>query len=198
MTRVDLSALPHLRSLSCDWDQVADTIGHASGIDDLYLGSYNEPDLTPIAHLTALTSLRMKDRPALRSLDGVESMPVLARLGIYLAPLEETSALARIGSPVLADLALEACRGITSLSDLSGLAGLRRLNIGDGGDVESLQPLSDLRHLELLYLFGSTTVVDGDLTPLLCMPPMRDLRMMNRRHYRPSVQEVEKSLGLTR
>jgi len=196
MTRINLSALPHLRGLSCNWGQVADTIGHASGIEDLYLGSYTEPDLTPIAHLTVLRSLRMKDRPALRSLDGVESMPSLAHLGVYLAPLEDTSALARIGSASLIDLALESCRRISSLSDVSALAGLRKLNVGDGGTIESLQPLSALHLLELLYLYGSTNIADGDLEPLLGMHQMRDLRIMNRRHYKPSVGEVEATLGL--
>lgn len=198
MTRIDLAALPHLRVLSCTWGQVADTIGDATGIEDLYMGAYDEPDLVPIAHLTPLRSLRMKDRPAVRSLDGVESLPWLANLGIYLAPLEDTAALARIGSPVLTELALESCPRVTSLSDLSGLIGLRGLSVGDGGTIDSLRPISDLRLLEWLYLFGSTKIGDGDLTPLLGMTRMRDLRMMNRRHYSPTLQEVEANLGIAR
>lgn len=197
-TRIDLSALPNLRLLACDWGQVNDTIGHAAttGIENLYLSSYREHDLTPIAHLTALRSLRMKERPALRSLDGVESMPKLEQLGIYLAPLQDTSALARMSSPLLADLALASCRRIESLTDLSGLVGLRELEVSESGTIESLRPISDLKLLHRLYLYGSTKVADGDLTPLLGLTRMRDLRMMNRRNYSPTTTEVKAALGL--
>lgn len=196
MTRIELGALPHLRALSCAWDQVADTIGDASGIEDLFLGSYGGPDLTPIAHLTALRSLRMKDRPAIRSLEGVEALPWLAELGIYSAPLSDTSALARISSPILSVLALQACRRVTSVSDLSGLIGLRTLNLAEGGSLVSLRPIAGLRLMERLDLYGSTKIADGDLTPLLGMTSLHDLRVMSRRHYNPSVADVKAKLGI--
>lgn len=196
MTHIDLAALPHLRALSCTWDQVADTIGDAHGIEDLFLGSYDEPDLAPLAHLATLRSLRMKGRPAVRGLDGIESLPCLGHLGIYLAPLEDTTALARISSPVLTELALASCRRITSLSDLTGLIGLRRLDVSEGGTIESLQPITALTNLERLYLYGTTNVADGDLRPLLAMTRLSDPRIMNRRHYKPSTREVQASLGI--
>ena len=196
MTRIDLAALPGLRALSCEWDQVADTIGDTSMIEDLYLGAYDPSDLAPLAHLTSLQSLRMKGRPALRSLDGIEAMAWLAHLGVYLAPLEDTSALARIGSPVLSELRLAARRRITSLADIRGLVGLRFLDVSEGGTIDSLEPISGLQRLERLYLYDSTKVADGDLTPLLGLARMRDLRIMNRRHYAPSVHDVKHHLGL--
>ena len=121
-----------------------DTIADATGIEDLYPGAYSSRDLTPLAHLTSLWSLRMKDRPALRCLDGVEAMPWLAHLGIYLAPLEDTTALARTGSPVLTELALASCRRITSLADLSGLTALRELDVSEGRSIQSLGPVAGL------------------------------------------------------
>ena len=196
MTRINLAALPRLRALSCSWEQVVDTIADATGLEDLYLGAYDGRDLAPLAHLTSLRSLRMKDRPAIRSLDGIESLPWLAHLGIYLAPLEDTTALARTGSPVLTELDLASCRRITSLADLSGLTALRELDVSEGGSIESLGPIAGLLHLERLYLYGSTTIADGDLTPLLGMTRMRDLRIMGRRHYAPSVKDVKGHLGL--
>jgi hypothetical protein len=67
MTRIDLAALPRLRALSCEWEQVADALGGTSAVEDLSLGAYDPADLTPLAHLTSLQSLRMKGRPALRA-----------------------------------------------------------------------------------------------------------------------------------
>ena len=196
MTRIDLAALPGLRALSCEWEQVAATISDTSTIEDLSLGAYDPADLAPLSHLTSLRSLRMKGRPAVRSLDGVEAMPWLAYLGVYLAPLEDTSALARLGTPVLTELHLAACRRVTSLEDLRHLVGLRFLDVSEGGRIDSLEPIAGLRELHRLYLYDSTTIADGDLTPLLGLAHLRDLRIMNRRHYVPSVQDVKHQLGL--
>jgi hypothetical protein len=47
-----------------------------------------------------------------------------------------------------------------------------------------------------LYLYESTRIVDGDLEPLLELRRLRDFRMMNRKHYLPSVSEIIDRLGL--
>ena len=193
---IDLALLPRLTVLSCAWDQVESSIGNAERIEDLFVSPYTEIDLKPLRHLTSLRSLQMKQRPRVRSLDGVEAMPWLARLGIYGAALEDISALARLASPVLTRLDLASCRHLTSLSDLSGLVGLRELDVSEAGSLESLRPIEGLTHLERLYLYGSTAIEDGDLTPLLGMACMRDLRLMGRRHYRPTVAAVRERLGL--
>jgi internalin A len=120
----------------------------------------------------------------------------LARLGIYAAPLEDTSALAQLSSPVLTRLDMPSCRRLTTLDDLKGLIGLRELDVSECGTLASLAPITGLTQLERLYLYGSTTIADGDLTPLLPMSRMHDLRMMNRRHYAPTVARVRGHLGI--
>lgn len=194
---IDLTLLPKLKVLSCDWDQVSSSIDHADQLEDLFLSPYTEADLTPLSHLTSLHSLQMKQRPRVRSLDGVEAFPWLGRLSIYGAPLEDTSALARLNAPVLSRLDLASCRRLTSLTDLSRLAGLRELDVSESGTLASLGPIAGLTRLERLYMYGSTTIADGDLTPLLSMTHMRDLRVMNRRHYRPTSHDVCAQLGLS-
>jgi hypothetical protein len=39
--------------------------------------------------------------------------------------------------------------------------------------------------------------VDGDLRPLLRLRRLQTLRMMRRRSYRPAVDEVQASLGIS-
>lgn len=195
-SRIDLGLFSQLRALSCNWAQVAETIADCSSIEDLYLGEYDPEDLQPLTHLPNLRSLRMKDRPAIRRLDGFEALPKLSSLEIHLAPLDDLHALAETRSPVLHRLALGSCRAITELGPLQGLSSLRELDISESGSIESLQPLRSLAALEQLYLYGSTRVTDGDLTPLLGLTRLVDLRMMNRRHYAPSVRAVKESLGI--
>ncbi|MBT9257681.1 hypothetical protein KMZ30_19075 [Phycicoccus sp. KQZ13P-1] len=195
-THLDLTLLPRLRVLSCAWDQVKDTIERTDRIEELLLSPYRKDDLRPVSHLTSLRTLRMKERPRVRSLDGVESMPWLAWLGIYGAPLEDITALERLRSPVLNRLDLASCPRIPSLDPVGGLHGLRELDVSDGGTLPGLSPIAALTALERLYLYGSTKIADGDLSPLLGLKRMRDLRMMNRRHYTPSVNAVREHLGL--
>lgn len=193
---VDLTLLPRLRVLSCAWDQVKDTIERTDKLEGLVISPYPKADLRPISHLTSLRSLRMKQRPGVRSLAGVEAMPWLTWLGIYGAPLEDITALERLRSPVLNQLDLEACRRIPSLDSVGFLHGLRELDISEGGTLPSLAPIAALIGLERLHLYGSTKIADGDLSPLLGLKRMKDLRMMNRRHYTPSVTAVREHLGL--
>lgn len=195
---IDLTLLPRLRVLACAWDQVKDTIAVTDRLEHLTLSPYREPDLTPLAHLTSLRSLQMKERPGVRSLDGIETMPWLAQLGIYGAPLQDTAALSRLSSPVLTRLDLASSRRLSSLTDLSTLIGLRHLDVSESGTLASLTPIAGLTKLQRLHLYGSTTIADGDLSPLLEMTHLHDLRMMNRRHYTPSVDEVRGHLGISR
>lgn len=46
-----------------------------------------------------------------------------------------------------------------------------------------------------MYLYGSTKILDGDLRPLLNLPRLRDLRLMDRRTYSPSREEIEQGLS---
>jgi len=94
-------------------------------------------------------------------------------------------------------LRLDSCGGITTLDDLAALQNLSELWAANCGNIDSLRPISYLSHLTRLYLYESTRIVDGDLEPLLSLRNLRDFRMMNRKHYRPSVAVVKKTLGLT-
>lgn len=91
-THIDLTLLPRLQALACAWDQAKDTIGSTDRLEDPYFSPYREPDLSPVTHLTSLRSLRMKPPLGVRSLDSIETMPWLAQLGIYGAPVEDTTA----------------------------------------------------------------------------------------------------------
>ena len=191
---LELDRLPLLRELSADWGQVSATIGSARGLHRVSLGRYSETDLSPLAGCPELGTITMKDRPRVRSLNGVETLPRLRRLALFGAgALDDLSGLA--GRGALQELELEACPRIEALDDLVGCVGLTRLNLSDDGGLASLAPLAAMARLEVLRLFGTTTILDGDLTVLTRLPRLRDLRMRSRRGYEPSVTEVQANLG---
>lgn len=189
---LDLGRLVELRSLAAPWNAVAGSISHAAGLGDLYLGAYSCPDLEPLRWNVALQRLRMKDRPRLESLDGVGRFGGLRHLGVYGAPLNSAEGLAEV--PGLRELHLESCR-IGALGPIAGLAELRMLNIGDCGGVASVAPLRGLSNLSVLWAYESTRIMDGDLSPIAALPALTELRMQNRRSYRPSVSAIQAKIA---
>ncbi|HXH77107.1 hypothetical protein [Nocardioides sp.] len=187
---IDLASFPNLTDLSCDWHQVRATVGTAPQLQRLSVGSYDQADLEPLAELTRLRRLVMMDRPRLRSLSGVQRFTDLRELSVPLAnKLHDVSALRRLAN--LESLDLEGCRKLSTIDDLIECVELRQLNLCECGNLASLAPLRGLTALELLHIYGSTNITDGDLTPIAALPRLKELRMMSRRHYNPKVDEIE-------
>ena len=190
--QVDLENLPRLRTLAASWPQVRSSILFAPQIEDLVLAPYMEPDLEALSTLTSLTSLVMKECRGLRSLDGAEAFPWLLQLGIFLAPgLEDIGALARWRPAALQVLQLQSCKKVTDIKPVGSCAALQFFDLSEGGEIPSVGPLTDLVALERLYLYESTKVTDGDLSPIARLPKLKDFRMRNRRAYKPSVKEIQ-------
>ncbi|WP_109507885.1 hypothetical protein [Nocardioides speluncae] len=187
---IDLTRLPKLTDLSADWQQLGATIESAARLQRLHIGRYDGVDLAPLCRLVHLRRLVLMDRPRVRSLDGLSELPELQEFAVPLAKdLVDVSALR--GLAQLEDLDLEACRKLNTIEDLSQCVGLRRLNLSECGDLPSVAPLRGLTSIEDLLMYGTTKVVDGDLTPIADLPRLRELRMQSRRHYRPSVAEIQ-------
>jgi hypothetical protein len=194
--RLDVAAFPRLTHLVMRyWAGVRDSISKRPELQYLGLANYPERDLGPVSDLD-LRVLQLKGRPRLESLRGLGSLRHLRKLQIVgAAKLVDIAPLAQMGSS-LTELDLESCRNLGTFDSIRHLPLLTKLNLGDCGNVASLQPLAELTSLELLYLYESTNVRDGDLSQLLGLRGMRDLRIMNRRHYSPSVDAVKRQLGI--
>ena len=187
---IDLGSFPNVTDLSASWEQIRGSVADAPHLESLYAGSYTAEDLLPLQHNSRLQRIRMKDRPQLRSLRGVERLPALDHLGIYLATsLEDFAPLSE--TTTLRELHLESCRSLTELIPIATSHALRLLNVADCGDIASLAPIAALHQLETVWLYGTTKVIDDDLTHLAGLPRLTELRMMSRRSYRPSVEQLQ-------
>ncbi|MFV0258291.1 MAG: hypothetical protein ACK5PP_07575 [Acidimicrobiales bacterium] len=190
--RIDLSRLPHLARLSSSWVHIKETISSAPRLRSLSTLGYDQADLSVLWNNRELELLRFKDRPRLRRLTGIEALPGLRELGVFLAPLDDLSELAA-GSMQLDELWIEACP-IHDLTPLASQTGLRMLSLSECGEIDSVGPLSGLHALECLWIYGSTKILDNDLNPIAELPNLRELRMKRRRSYRPTVQAIQESL----
>lgn len=191
---IDLAAFSRLMDLAATWTQVADTISQATQLRRAALGSYQPSDLTPLAALGELTAISMKDRPQLRSLAGLGQLPDLKKLGIYGSSRLDDIADLR-GRDKITTLYLQACPKLSTTEDLVGCSALRVLNLAEGADLDTCSPIGTLTAVEELYLYGTTRFTDGDLTPIAELPHLTELRMQNRRHYRPSVRAIQTSIA---
>lgn len=74
-------------------------------------------------------------------------------------------------------------------------ASLQFFDLSEGPEIPSVAPLSSLVNVERLYLYDSTRVTDGDLSPIAGLPKLKDFRMQNRRGYSPSVKEIQEMIA---
>jgi hypothetical protein len=192
---LDLGALPRLREVAGEWELLRGTLGAVEALESVVTWEFDEVDLHAFRDHVELRELTIKDAPHVESLSGIGGLPDLWVLGIVLAPrLQDTSDVAELAES-LRELKFDACPGITALDDLEPLVHLRVLGISDCGDIESLAPVRSLKQLGVLYAWGSTRVVDGDLSPLAALPRLKEVRMRDRRNYRPRVAEVAAALA---
>jgi hypothetical protein len=187
---LELGRFPRLVDLAANWDQIARTLSDVPQLESLHIGGYRADDLTPLRYNTGLTKVRMKDRPALKSLAGLEHHARLKHLGIYLATrLADFTALGDVQS--LTDLHLESCRQLSDLTPIASNRQLAFLNVAECGDIPSLGPIAELDQLEVVWMYGSTRVVDDDLTPLATLPRLNELRIKSRKSYTPTVGQIQ-------
>jgi hypothetical protein len=194
---LDCSQLPQLTAISVEnWGQLRESLPLAHGLKSLRVYGYEERDLLPLTDNAELEQVQLKQAPRLESLVGVEMLTKLSSVAIIGArQLADTTSLAALG-PRARHLDLTSCKQIGDLASLSALTCLQTLLIGNCGNISSLAPLTGLAELFRFHAYESTRIDDGDLSPLLTLSGLRDLRMMNRKTYAPTVDEVKKQLGI--
>jgi hypothetical protein len=191
---LDLSGLPRLNSLAAEWGVLRSTLGELSAVKSVMTWRFDEPDLRAFRDHGALERLAIKEAPCLESLSGVGDLPELRALAVALArrlrDISEAGGLA--GS--LRELELQAAPGVDEIDDVDALVELRVLGLNDCGDVASLAPIVALQRLEKFHAWGSTRIVDDDLSPLAQLPTLKAIRMRDRRSYNPRVAELNARL----
>jgi hypothetical protein len=187
---LDLMALTHLRAVAGEWALIGDTLGGVEELRSVITWRFSEVDLHAFRDHFGLKRLTIKEAPHLESLSGIGELPELAVLGIAMARrLSEISDVAGLAAP-LREFELEDCPAFDAIEDIEPLVNLRFLGLSNCGDIESLAPLVSLKQLEEFHAWGSTRIVDSDLSPLLQLPRLREIRMRDRRTYEPRVADL--------
>jgi len=182
-TPIHFSSFPELDRCALEWRPKAGSLFDCTTLTNLFVNRYKARHTDEFARLLNLESLAILNAPV-QDLTGLRSLKRLRSL--RLAGLTRLSSLNGVDAlENLEELDINTCRRITSIEEIGSLAKLRTLYLNNGGDIDSLKPLDMLRNLESVGFYGSTKIVDGDMSPL-----QRQVRLhlshvsyRNRRHY---------------
>lgn len=193
-TPIDLSRLPRLTRVGAGWAQIKATVASLAGLQELFVLAYSETDLSPLLGNKELLSLSMMDRPRVETLEGVEQFSWLRKLALPLAPVHSLDPL-RAASPLLEVLDFSYCRNIQELDAIGSLSGLVQVDFSECREIESVGVFDSLSLIEGIFMWGSTRVLDADLSPIARLPRLRTLRMNSRKSYKPPVAEIKTAIG---
>ena len=192
---LDLGDTPRLRAVAGEWALIRWQLRLLDSLEELTTWLFDEETLLSLMDHERLQRLTIKEARRLESLLGIEQLGSLRGLEVGLAPrLLEIDAVGELFQ--LEELSIEGAREVNTLEDVSQLGRLRHLGFADCGDVESLAPVRGLTQLESLYLWGTTRIVDGDLSPVLDLRALIDFRIRSRKAYHPSVEDVKARLQI--
>jgi internalin A len=187
---LDFSALRGVRSVAGEWRLIGRTLGELHDLESVITWRFDEVDLHAFRDHVVLQRLTIKEAPFLETLSGISGLSDLAELGVLLARrLRDISEVSELGAS-LRRLEFQACPALGAIDEIEPLDNLQFFGFSDCGDLESLAPLGALTRLEVLYAWGSTRVLDGNLDPLAALPCLRELRMRDRRSYSPRVADL--------
>lgn len=189
----DLRRLHGLRSLALAWRPGLETMSGLSALETLQLQGFQGDDLSFLGSKPALDFMRLKCVNQQFRLDGIEGAPQLRELWIQDGRLESLHPLG--GMTQLRELTVVAdfngIEGTVSLEPLLSHRDLVWLALSGWERVESLKPIRQLPALRNIGI-REMEVVDGDLTPLLDLPPGATFMIRDDRpHYSHTVAEIE-------
>jgi Leucine-rich repeat (LRR) protein len=187
-TEIDFAAFPKLEDCSLEWRPKAISIFDCKTLKKLFVNRYKLHETELFGRLPNLEELAILNAPV-KNLLGLSRLRRLRKL--RLAGLRVLTSLKGIESLTnLEELDINTCRKIRSIKEVGNLARLRKLFLNDNGQIQSIKPIDELRNLESVLFWGSTEIVDGDLSPLTRQEHLTKVTFQNRRHYSHSRDEL--------
>lgn len=191
---LDFSWFPHLEVFVGDWHSDNKNLQQCRELRTLQVWNFKpaSKDFTELARIVRLERLLLV-KTNLESLRGIEMLEDLRYCEIAYAPqLRSLEALAE-GELQLRELVLSHAKNITDYLPIAGCRWLRTLKLGTCAPLPELKWLEPLRRLEF-FAFVETNVADGDLRPLLQLPELRYAGSLDKKHYNPRIDELNRQL----
>ncbi len=188
-TQIDFSRFTLLEECVLEWRPKATSLFNCTMLRKLFLNSYTGKSTDSFAALVNLEYLGLANASVV-DLKGLSTLRALRFLGLYNPKkLESLIGIEPLSS--LEHLEVNGCKRMRSIEPVAELTQLKNLHFCDDGHIESLRPIANLNKLEEVLFYGSTNILDGDLSPLIDLPHLRKVSFEERLHYSLSRSEIQ-------
>lgn len=172
---VDFPSLPHLRDAKVAWHPSVASVADAEQLDEVEVDSYRGPDLRRFSAWHGVRHFNLL-RPKVHSMAGVEAWRSARSLLVFEGrSVKDWSPLA--GLTGLRGLHLERIRNLGDVEFVRKMPELRRLMLDNCGEFASLDPLRDLKDLELLRVNEGCRISDGRVGWLTALPSLTQVNV---------------------
>lgn len=129
----------------------------------------------------------------LENFQGIEKYPNLKRLELhYCTKLISDQGILPLAN-TLEWLHINQSKKLEEVTEFDRLKELRVLCLNNCGPIPSIDFIRKLPNL-IDFRFVDTNILDGDLTPLIEHPSLRNTGFLNKRHYNYSSEKIEELL----
>ena len=189
---LSLDRFKNLEEFYGDWHSRLGISSECRRLRILSLSKYKpkSKDLSELAELPALEDLSIIQSP-LTSIRGVGRFCKLTRLELsYLSKLESIAGIEELKGGCLEILDSQKCKKISDHAAVRTVPSLRVVKFNDCGEIPTIDFLDELPNLED-FRFVNTTVLDGDLHPLL---RLKSAGFFKKKHYSHTPEQVDEIL----
>jgi len=191
-TELNFLEFPYLEDCGFEWRTRAKTIFKCKGLKKLFINCYKGKDSKVFSNLKNLEELKLYTCP-LPDIEGFGELRKLRHLDIaYFRKLTSLKGIEKLTEMKI--LELNTCRKIRRIDEIRYLKKLEELSLINMGEIESLKPIEGLENLRAVIFYDDTNIVDGDLTPLTRLKKLESVAFMDRKHYKPRREYIERLL----
>lgn len=179
---IDFSKLKLLERCYISWWTGATSVFDCECLTDLYINKLKLKDFFALGRLKNLSVLTLANSN-ITNLDSIVSLRSLKKLALLnCRDLENLTGIEHLKDMIW--LVISGSNRIGDFSRLSSLKNLQVIDLSDCGKIETLKFLQELPEIRAIaFAGGSTTIADGDLTPLATRPKLAMAMFGQRRHY---------------
>jgi len=189
-SKINFANYPNLEKCNIYWRPKAKSIFDCITLKELNISHYKGKNTYEISLLKNLEYLSIITSP-LNTITDLKHLDKLKYLGLF--NLSKLSSLAGLETLIqIEKLEIENCKQINNIDELINLRNLNTLKINNTEEISSLKPIAKLTKLNSLEFGGSTTILDGDLTPITKFK-LDNIVFGNRPHYSHTQKELYKN-----
>jgi hypothetical protein len=192
---LDFSWFPELEIFKGDWHPDNQRLSACRQLHRLHLWNFKprSKDLQELAGIVRLEQLSLI-KTTVESLQGIETLTDLRQCEIsYAAQLQSLSAL-ETEELQLRDFSISKAKAIVEYRPIAACRWLRNLWLSSCAPLSDLSWLLPLQRLEFISIV-ETDLASGDLTPLLKLPELRYVGSMDKKHYKPRIDDFNEQLN---